>query len=50
MKKILILTILSLSGCLGPSLFTVNGFKITASDAITMPHKVQTLITKEKEK
>jgi hypothetical protein len=46
MKIILISILLLLIGCMGPTLFTVNGFKITASDVITMPHKIETLINK----
>jgi len=50
MKIILIFTLLFLSACLGPSLFTMNGLKITASDVITVPHKIETLTNNKKEK
>jgi len=41
MKLLLIVLCLTLVGCLGPSLFTVNGLKITASDVITVPSKIE---------
>ena len=50
MKFLLIFLLLFLTACLGPSLFTVGNLKITASDVITVPHKIQTLTTNEKEK
>jgi len=30
-----------LAGCLGPELFTVAGIKVTAGNAITVPHKIE---------
>jgi hypothetical protein len=50
MKIILIFTLLFLNACLGPSLFTINGLKITASDVITVPQKIEALTTNKKEK
>jgi hypothetical protein len=50
MKIILISTLLLLTTCLGPSLLTVNGLKITASDVITVPHKIEALTNNKKEK
>lgn len=50
MKITLIFTLLLLTACLGPSLFTINGLKITASDVITMPHKIEALTNNKKEK
>jgi hypothetical protein len=41
MKLLLIVLCLTLVGCLGPSLFTVSGLKITASDVITVPNKIE---------
>jgi len=41
MKLLLIALCLILVGCLGPSLFTVNGLKITASDVVTVPTKIE---------
>jgi hypothetical protein len=39
--KWLILTMLLLTGCLGPELFTFGGIKVTAGTAITVPHKIE---------
>ena len=39
--KWLILTMLILTGCLGPELFTIGGIKVTAGTAITVPHKIE---------
>ena len=39
--KWLILTMLLLTGCLGPELFTIGGIKVTAGTAITVPHKIE---------
>jgi hypothetical protein len=50
MKIILVFILLLLTACLGPSLFTMNGLKITASDVITVPHKIETLTNNKKEK
>ena len=41
MKMFLIFTLLLLAGCLGPALFTIAGFKITAGTAITVPAKIE---------
>jgi hypothetical protein len=41
MKMFLILLLLILAGCLGPALFTIAGFKITAGTAITVPSKIE---------
>ena len=30
-----------LAGCLGPELFTIGGFKVTAETAITVPAKIE---------
>jgi hypothetical protein len=42
MKFILLLLFLLLMGCLGPSILNLSGIRITASDVITMPHKIDT--------
>jgi hypothetical protein len=42
MKFILLLLFLLLMGCLGPSILTLSGIRITASDVITVPHKIET--------
>jgi hypothetical protein len=42
MKIMLVLSLLTLAGCLGPALFTIAGFKITAGTAITVPAKIET--------
>jgi hypothetical protein len=39
--KWLILTMLLLTGCLGPELFTFGGIKVTVGTAITVPHKIE---------
>jgi hypothetical protein len=39
--KWLILTMLLLTGCLGPELFTIGGIKVTAGTAVTVPHKIE---------
>jgi hypothetical protein len=39
--KWIILTMLLLTGCLGPELFTLGGIKVTAGTAITVPHKIE---------
>jgi hypothetical protein len=42
MKLSILLVIMSLlAGCLGPELFTLGGFKVTAGTAITVPHKIE---------
>jgi hypothetical protein len=41
MQVLLILLLLTLAGCLGPALFTIAGFKITAGTAITVPAKIE---------
>jgi hypothetical protein len=43
MKIIFLSLFLLLIGCLGPSIFDLGVFRITASDVITMPHKIETL-------
>ena len=43
MKFLLMLVFFLLVACLGPSLLTINGLKITASDVITAPHKIEAL-------
>jgi hypothetical protein len=30
-----------LTGCLGPELFTIGGFKVTAGTAVTVPAKIE---------
>ena len=32
---------LLLTGCLGPELFTIGGFKVTAGTAVTVPAKIE---------
>jgi len=42
MKLAILLVITSLlAGCLGPELFTIGGFKVTAGTAITVPAKIE---------
>jgi len=42
MKLSILLVIMSLLvGCLGPELFTIGGFKVTAGTAITVPAKIE---------
>jgi hypothetical protein len=42
MKIAILLVITSLlAGCLGPELFTIGGFKVTADTAITVPAKIE---------
>jgi hypothetical protein len=41
MKMLLIFALLLLAGCLGPALFTIAGFKVTAGTAITVPAKIE---------
>jgi hypothetical protein len=41
MKIFLILLLLTLSGCLGPVLITIAGFKVTAGSVITVPSKIE---------
>jgi hypothetical protein len=42
MKFILLILFLLLIGCLGPSIFDLGLLRITASDVITVPHKIDT--------
>lgn len=42
MKFILLLLFLLLMSCLGPSILNLSGIRITASDVITVPHKIET--------
>jgi hypothetical protein len=39
--KWIILIMLLLTGCLGPELFTIGGFKVTAGTAVTVPAKIE---------
>jgi hypothetical protein len=39
--SILIGITLLLASCLGPELFTIGGFKVTAGTAITVPAKIE---------
>jgi hypothetical protein len=39
--KWVILTMLLLTGCLGPELITLGGIKVTAGTVITVPHKIE---------
>jgi hypothetical protein len=42
MKLSIFIVITSLlAGCLGPELFTIGGFKVTAGTAITVPAKIE---------
>jgi len=54
MKKIVIIVsmFIMLTGCGGPTLFTIGGFKITAGSVVTMPIKKEIIkeITGEKDK
>jgi len=43
MKIFLILMLLLLlTGCLGPALITIAGFKVTVGSVITVPSKIET--------
>jgi hypothetical protein len=47
MKKIIsILMLLFLTNCFGPTIATIGVFKITASDFLTAPSKVEKLMLK----
>jgi hypothetical protein len=47
MKKIIsILVLLFLTNCFGPTIATIGVFKITASDVLTAPGKVDKLMLK----
>jgi hypothetical protein len=39
--KWLILIMFFLTGCFGPELFTIGGFKVTSGTAITVPAKIE---------
>jgi hypothetical protein len=41
MKIFLILMLLLLTGCLGPALITIAGFKVTVGSVITAPSKIE---------
>jgi hypothetical protein len=41
MKIVLVLSLLTLAGCLGPTLITIAGFKVTLGTAITVPSKIE---------
>ena len=41
MQILLVIFLLTLAGCLGPALFTIAGFKVTAGTAITVPAKIE---------
>jgi hypothetical protein len=41
MKIFLILLLLLLTGCLGPALITIAGFKVTVGSVITVPSKIE---------
>jgi hypothetical protein len=41
MKIVLVLSLLTLAGCLGPAIVTIAGFKITAGTVITIPSKIE---------
>ena len=46
----MIILLLTLVGCLGPALFTIAGFKITAGTAVTVPAKIEAYDKYKKEK
>jgi hypothetical protein len=50
MKIMLVLSLLILAGCLGPALFTIAGFKITAGTVVTVPAKIEAYDKYKKEK
>jgi hypothetical protein len=51
MNSILIILILVLlTSCIGPALFTIAGFKVTAGSAITVPYKIEVYDKYKKEK
>jgi hypothetical protein len=39
--KIFLILLLLLTGCLGPALITIAGFKVTLGTAITVPSKIE---------
>jgi hypothetical protein len=51
MKLLILLVITSLlTGCLGPALITIAGFKVTAGTVITVPAKIEAFEKYKKEK
>jgi hypothetical protein len=48
--KVVILSLLFLNSCVGPTLFTVAGLKVTVGTALTMPSKIETYEKYKKEK
>jgi UPF0716 family protein affecting phage T7 exclusion len=38
---LILLLLLLLTGCLGPALITIAGFKVTLGTAITVPSKIE---------
>ena len=51
MNSILVILILVLlTSCIGPALFTIAGFKVTAGSAITVPFKIEAYDKYKKEK
>jgi hypothetical protein len=51
MKLSILLVITSLlTGCLGPELITISGFKVTAGTVITVPAKIEAYEKYKKEK
>jgi hypothetical protein len=50
MKRLFLIIMLFLSGCLGPELFTVGVFKVKAGTAATIPHKIETYEKYKEEK
>jgi hypothetical protein len=41
MKLLFLFIMLFLVSCIGPELFTIGGFKVTAGTAITVPAKIE---------
>ena len=39
---LILLLLLLLTGCLGPALITIAGFKVTVGSVITVPSKIET--------
>ena len=50
MKRLFLIIMLFLSGCLGPELFTVGAFKVKTGTAATIPHKIETYEKYKQEK
>jgi hypothetical protein len=50
MKLFFIFSLLALGSCIGPELFTIGGFKVTAGTVVTVPAKIEAYDKYKKEK